>query len=84
MLCSDKFGFMLLLHLAIDLDQFLKLEINSKSRDLTKRRALFLTVHYPLVSIARPIFSTNPSTLVDHVPFLRCAIHRENVSCNAR
>ena len=29
-----------------------------------------MTGHYPLVLIARPVFSTtNPSTLADHVPF---------------
>ena len=83
-MCSDKFGFMLLLDLAIDLRSVLKLEINPKSCDLTKSHALFLTAHYPLVSIARPIFSTNPSKLADHMPFLKFALHRENVSCNAR
>ena len=82
-LCSDKLGFMPLLDLAIDLRSVL-LEINRKSCNLTKSRTLFLKVHYPLVSIARPILSTNPSTLADQVPFLKCAIHRENVSCNTR
>ena len=30
-----------------------------------------LTAHYPLVPIARPIFSTSPLTLAGNLPFLK-------------
>ena len=62
---------MLQLDLAIDLRSVLKAR---NSRILTKVAQFFDS------AIARAIFSTDSSTLADHVPFLRCAIHRENVS----
>lgn len=72
MLCSDKLGFTLLCLLDLRSHQSvvsLKLEMRT-----TKSRAPLLTEHYPLVSIARPTFSTCPSTFVNHVLFLRCMI----------
>ena len=72
MLCNDKLGFTLLRLLDFPGHQSvvsLKLEMRT-----TKSHAPLLTEHYPLVSIARPTFSTCPSTFVNHVLFLRCMI----------
>ena len=72
MLYSDKLGFTLLRLLDLRGHQSvvsLKLEMRT-----TKSRAPLSIEHYPLVSIARPIFSTCPSTFVNHVLFLRCII----------
>ena len=63
-MCCDKFGFMLLLDLAIDLKSVLK---SRKLYDLTKSCTLILTACYPLLSIARPIFPADPLTLANHV-----------------
>ena len=63
MLYSDKFGFMLLPCLVIDLKSVIKL----KSHDTPKRHAPFLTGHYTIVLIAGPIFCIAFWTLADHV-----------------
>ena len=63
MLYSDKFGFMLLPCLVIDLKSVIKL----KSHDTPKRHVPFLTGHYTIVLIAGPIFCIAFWTLADHV-----------------
>ena len=71
-LCSDKLGFTLLRLLDLrghQCEVSLKLEMRT-----TKSCAPLSLEHYPLVSITRPIFSTCPSTFVNHVLFLRCII----------
>ena len=80
-LCNGKFGFTQLPGLVIDLRSVKKLEIHQKLHDTTKIHALFLTVYYPLILIARLIFSVDSWTLVDHMPLLRHAIHSENACC---
>ena len=88
MLYSDKFGFMLLPCLVIDLKSVIKLETHQKSHDIPKRHAPFLTGHYTIVLIAGSIFCIVFWTLADHVhaPLLGyiCMIYRENVCCYTR
>ena len=47
----------------------------------SKCRTPFLTAHYPLISIARTIFSTDPWTLADHLPLVRCVFHPAAGKC---
>ena len=89
MLYSDKFGFMLLPCLVIDLKSVIKLETHEKSHDTPKHHAPLLTGHYTVALMAGPIFCIGFWTLVDHVhacTFVRTHIYdpQENVCCYTR
>ena len=55
-LYSDKFGFMLLPCLVINLKSVIKFETHKMSHDTPKHHASFLTEHCTIVFIAGPIF----------------------------
>ena len=83
-LLSDKFGFILLPILVIDLRSVIKSWNPLKVVWYNQKSHINLTVHYPLVLLASYIFSTVSWTMMDHVSLLTHTIHREKMSCYMR
>ena len=67
------------LYIVIDLRSVLAFKTIGSCMIQPKVMPCFSLLIFLLVLMTRPFFSTDPLTLVDHVPFQRCKIHRENV-----